>query len=58
MERELQELRERMSQVEKWKTRRDEIERELAEVLLEGGHVLEAPASRDSEAESERPSAR
>ncbi|KAI0877826.1 ABC transporter transmembrane region 2-domain-containing protein [Hypoxylon argillaceum] len=35
VERELQELRERLSQVEKWKQRREEIEKELAEVWTE-----------------------
>ncbi len=37
VERELQELRERLSQVEQWKARREEIEKELAQVWVEGG---------------------
>ncbi len=45
VERELQELRERLSQVVKWKSRRDEIEKELAEVLIEGGDVLRDTSS-------------
>lgn len=35
VERELQELRERLSQVEKWRQRREEIEKELAQVWTE-----------------------
>jgi ATP-binding cassette subfamily D (ALD) long-chain fatty acid import protein len=35
VERELQELRERLSQVEQWKQRREEIEKELAQVWTE-----------------------
>lgn len=37
VERELQELRERLAKVEEWKKRRDEIEAELAQVWVEGG---------------------
>ncbi len=44
VERELQELRERLSQVEKWKARREEIEQELAKVWVEGGDDLSPPA--------------
>jgi len=44
VERELQDLRERLSQVEKWRTRRDDIEKELAQVLVDGGDVLEPPS--------------
>ncbi|XXH05692.1 hypothetical protein Hte_012127 [Hypoxylon texense] len=36
VERELQELHERLSQVEQWKQRREEIEKELAQVWVEG----------------------
>lgn len=43
VERELQELRERLSQVEKWKARREEIEKELAQVWVEGGEDLAPP---------------
>ncbi|RDA95455.1 hypothetical protein CP533_5470 [Ophiocordyceps camponoti-saundersi (nom. inval.)] len=43
VEKELQELRERLSQVEGWKTRRDDIERELADVWTEKGETLDAP---------------
>jgi ATP-binding cassette subfamily D (ALD) long-chain fatty acid import protein len=43
VERELHELRERLSQVEKWQTRREEIEKELAQVWVEGGDDLEPP---------------
>lgn len=43
VEKELQDLRERLAQVEVWKKRRDDIERELAEVWTEKGEVLAAP---------------
>lgn len=36
VERELQELRERLAQVEEWKRRREEINRELESVWVEG----------------------
>ncbi|KAL1897373.1 ATP-binding cassette long-chain fatty acid transporter pxa1 [Sporothrix stenoceras] len=41
VERELQELRERLAKVAEWRTRRDEIEKELAQVWVEGD--TEAP---------------
>ncbi len=37
VEKELQELRERLSQVEQWKQRRKEIEEELGKVWIAGG---------------------
>ncbi|KAK0632025.1 ABC transporter transmembrane region 2-domain-containing protein [Immersiella caudata] len=43
VERELQELRERLAQVEKWKSRHEEIEKELAKVWVEGGDDDLAP---------------
>lgn len=43
VEKELQELRERLTQVDEWKKRRDEIETELSAVWTEQGEVLEAP---------------
>lgn len=44
VEKELQELRKRLSQVEKWKRRREEIEAELKRVLVEGNEGdLEPP---------------
>jgi len=43
VEKELAELRERLSQVEAWKQRREEIERELTHVVTEGGDVLPPP---------------
>jgi ATP-binding cassette subfamily D (ALD) long-chain fatty acid import protein len=43
VERELQELRERMTQVEQWKKRHEEIEKELAKVWVEEGGDLPAP---------------
>ncbi|KAI0103431.1 ABC transporter transmembrane region 2-domain-containing protein [Daldinia grandis] len=43
VERELQELRERLSQVEQWKQRREEIEKELAQVWVEGDASLDPP---------------
>lgn len=49
VERELQELRERLAQVDDWKKRRAEIEKELAQVLVEGGDVLEALPNAEKE---------
>jgi len=43
VERELQELRHRLSQVEKWKRRREEIELELGKVWTEDGTELAPP---------------
>ncbi|KAI0882224.1 ABC transporter transmembrane region 2-domain-containing protein [Annulohypoxylon maeteangense] len=43
VEKELQELHERLSQVEQWKQRREEIEKELAQVWVEGDATLEPP---------------
>lgn len=43
VEKELQELRERLAQVEKWKSRHEEIEKELAKVWVEGGDDLSPP---------------
>jgi ATP-binding cassette subfamily D (ALD) long-chain fatty acid import protein len=43
VERELQDLRERLAQVEKWKARREEVEQELAKVWVEGGDDLTPP---------------
>jgi len=51
VERELQELRERLSQVEEWKSRHDEIETELAKVWVEGGDDLGPPPYVEKEAE-------
>ena len=48
VERELQDLRERLTKVKEWEARKDEIDAELAKVWVEGGaegaHVLESPA--------------
>ncbi|PHH67106.1 hypothetical protein CDD81_4501 [Ophiocordyceps australis] len=44
VEKELQDLRERLAQVDEWKKRRDDIEKELAAVWTEQGEVLAAPA--------------
>ena len=43
VEKELQELRERLANVETWKARRQEIEEELARVWVGGGESLEPP---------------
>lgn len=43
VERELQELRERLAQVEEWKARHETIEKELAKVWVEGGEDLSPP---------------
>lgn len=42
VERELQELREKLAKVEECKKRRDEIDKELAQVWVEGGDGGEA----------------
>ncbi|KAG8675651.1 ATP-binding cassette long-chain fatty acid transporter pxa1 [Fusarium poae] len=51
VEKELQELRERLAQVEEWKKRRDEIETELSAVWTDKGEVLEAPTYAEKAAE-------
>jgi ATP-binding cassette, subfamily D (ALD), peroxisomal long-chain fatty acid import protein len=43
VERELQDLHDRLSQVEQWKKRREEIEKELAQVWTEAGESLSPP---------------
>lgn len=49
VERELQELHERLAQVEQWKQRREEIEKELAQVWVEGdASSLEPPSYAES----------
>lgn len=50
VERELQDLRERLALVEKWKSRREEIEKELGKVWVEGGDDLAPPAYVEQEA--------
>jgi ATP-binding cassette subfamily D (ALD) long-chain fatty acid import protein len=54
VERELQELRERLSQVEKWKARHEEIEKELSKVWVEGGDEIAPPPYVEKEAREER----
>lgn len=56
VEKELQELRERLAQVDEWKRRRDEIERELAAVWTDKGERLDAPEGTEQpEADGPRP---
>ncbi|KAI9663892.1 MAG: hypothetical protein M1821_007382 [Bathelium mastoideum] len=43
VEKELQEIRDRLSKVEEWKRRREEIDCELAQVWVEGGEQLPPP---------------
>jgi len=43
VEKELQELRARLSEIDNWKKRRAEIDDELAKVWTEGGKELEEP---------------
>lgn len=43
VEKELAELRDRLSKVEQWKARRKEIENELNDVLTAGGETLAPP---------------
>lgn len=47
VEKELQELRERLAQVDEWKKRREDIERELAAVWTDKGEVLDGPELSD-----------
>ncbi|KAI2630318.1 ABC transporter transmembrane region 2-domain-containing protein [Hypomontagnella submonticulosa] len=54
VERELQELHERLSQVEEWKRRREEIEKELAQVWVEGDASLDPPPYVESNVEAEK----
>lgn len=42
-ERERAEIRDRLSKVDEWKRRRDEVEAELARVWVDGGDTLDAP---------------
>lgn len=49
VERELQDLRERLARVDEWKARRDEIEKELAQVWVEGGEALQPPPSAEGQ---------
>lgn len=53
VERELQELRERLAKVEEWKSRRDEIEKELAQVWVEGSEGAPLPPPSYAEAAAE-----
>jgi len=49
VEKELAELRERLSKVEEWTRRREEIEVELRQVLTEGGEILLPPPYAEKE---------
>jgi ATP-binding cassette subfamily D (ALD) long-chain fatty acid import protein len=53
VERELMELREKLTQVDEWKSRKAEIEQELAKVWVEG-EVLNPPEYMEGETASER----
>lgn len=53
VEKELQDLRERLAQVDEWKKRRDEIETELAAVWTDKGEALEAPTYAEKVAEGQ-----
>lgn len=53
VEKEVQEIRERLAKVEEWKQRRQEIEDELAAVWTEQGESLEAPSFIDAEESQE-----
>ena len=50
----MQELHERLSQVEGWKKRREEIDRELAQVWVEGGEQLAPPPYGEEEVTKEQ----
>jgi ATP-binding cassette subfamily D (ALD) long-chain fatty acid import protein len=56
VERELRELRDRLAQVPEWTKRREEIEKELGRVWVQGGEELDVPEdeeNRDTQAEKE-----
>lgn len=48
VEKEVQEIKERLAQVDEWKQRRDYIEKELAAVWTEQGDSLDAPSYVDA----------
>lgn len=48
VEKEVQEIKERLAQVDEWKKRHEEIEKELAAVWTEQGESLDAPAYVDA----------
>lgn len=54
VEKELAELRERLSTVEEWKRRRKEIDDELKQVLVQGGGAVAPPAYEETEASREQ----
>jgi ATP-binding cassette subfamily D (ALD) long-chain fatty acid import protein len=56
VEKELQEIRERLAQVDEWRRRREEIESELAAVWTEKGGAmpLEPPAYTEEAGEGEK----
>lgn len=58
VEKELRELRERLTQVETWKARKEEIEKELAQVWVESGDSLAPPAYVAKEEEEEEEDAK
>lgn len=51
VEKELEELRERLAKVEEWKNRRQEIDDELSKVWVEGGDELQPPPYAETEQE-------
>lgn len=53
VEKELQDLRERLEKVNEWKERREEIERELAAVWTDKGEALPPPSYTTTETEGE-----
>lgn len=53
VEKEIQEIKERLAQVDEWTQRRDAIEKELAAVWTEQGESLEAPSYVDAREELE-----
>lgn len=48
MEKELKDLRQRVAKVEEWKQRREDIERELNDVWVDGGEKLAPPSYVDA----------
>jgi ATP-binding cassette, subfamily D (ALD), peroxisomal long-chain fatty acid import protein len=58
VEKELAELRERMTKVEEWKRRRQEIEDELNRVWMSGGEELPPPVYAEKDEDTNKPAER
>jgi ATP-binding cassette, subfamily D (ALD), peroxisomal long-chain fatty acid import protein len=52
VDREIQDLKEQLSQVDEWKSRREAIESELAKVWIDSGEALDPPTYTEAAADS------